>query len=86
MAWPDTYRPTPKYAFAVAWGIIREVFEIERWEMAAPMASRDDWDDSLKDRVQFIGRVASEEIRGRYRGKIVGFKQGSANPVTYLNC
>jgi hypothetical protein len=79
-------KPQPRLAFAVAWGIIREVYEIEKWEDAAPIKSRDDWDESLVGRVQFVGKPATDQIRERYRNKIVTFKQGSANPATYVNC
>ena len=57
-------------------GIIREVFESEKW-----MDS-----DKIKGRYMFEGKVASDEIRLKYLDKSVKsyLKKGSSNPIRYM--
>jgi hypothetical protein len=61
---------------AVASGIVREVYQPERW-VASPV-------EGLENRIGFDGVVASD--RERYAGRDVThlFRHGSANPVRYL--
>jgi hypothetical protein len=79
-------RPVPRLALAVADGVVRGVFVIDEWEPASPIPGRDDWNGSQAGRMQFNGKTATEAAHTRYIGKIVPFKQGSANPVLYVNC
>lgn len=85
-----------QYAFAVYQGVIKEVYEIEEW-VPATKERRDFWVERLKSqgriisplehegRSDFLGRVASEEVRKKYVGKIVPGGQGQ-NPIRYFNC
>jgi len=91
---PDARRTRPKYALAIARGIVREVYEIERWERypGAQTAPHDPTridratDADVADRVGFIGRVAPD--KATYRKKSVRGIQnvGAQNPIKYLNC
>lgn len=77
-----------RYAFAVYRGIVREVYEIEAWFPAGstPYPIRGDmWDP---DRREFVGRVASDRVRGTYVDHSVEdyFKRNNQNPITYVNC
>ena len=66
----DNYR----YAFATIKGIVKGVYEIERWEPAE------------ENRWQFYGHEAGEEIKERfinYRLPDYYIKKGMASPVLY---
>ena len=66
-----------KYVFSVTDGIVKEVYEVEKWEK--------DPDPDSK-RIGFCGKRASEEIRERFiHKKIPGkyCKQGQSNPCQY---
>jgi uncharacterized protein len=85
-----------KFAFAVYQGIVQEVYEIDHW---VPVTQRriDFWLERLKSqgriidpseltgRSDFVGRVASEEVREKYVGKIMPVRHGQ-NPILYFNC
>lgn len=64
-----------KYVATVYLGIIREVFEIKRWDQSHE-----------PKRSFFEGVVASDNIRAKYVNKSVSeyWKQGSRNPVKYV--
>lgn len=76
-------------ALAIADGVVREVYAIERWHPAATTVYRARDPEKLKTegRWEFTGRVALEAIRSKYRGRCVAhyFRQGQANPVQYVN-
>lgn len=78
-------RETAKLAFAVFQGVVREVYEIRSWHQAGTTAyeTREDVDDD--ERVEFVGKVAGEEIRKRYLWRDVRMylKEKSQNPVCY---
>ena len=79
---------TAKYAFAVYDGIIQEVYSVYTWlEAGKIMSTRIDKENS-EDRFEFIGDIAEDEIRNKYRYKSVEhyFRKGNANPIMYLNC
>ncbi len=65
-----------RYVLAVSRGIVRAVFEPDRWE---PI------NDS--DRKQFFGKVAPKEVAEQFLGKSVTHHMtaGSQNPIRYLN-
>jgi serine/threonine protein kinase len=85
-----------KYAFSVYQGIIREVYEIEKW-----VPTRDEtkayWDEREREqgkyfhsevrsgRSEFIGRLAPEDVRKKYVGKQMPVRH-SQNPIRYFNC
>lgn len=77
-----------KYALAVYFGMILEVYEIVDWYPAfSTMTYRQvDNYDKLKDRYEFVGRIASEEIRNKYKDKSVAklFTKGDQNPIRYI--
>ena len=65
-----------EYAFAVYHGIVREVYQIQKWSPPRMVNG--------KERRAFTGKVASENIRKRYVRKFVGTgKKGAQNPVAY---
>lgn len=84
-----------RYAFAVYQGEIKEVYEIDRW-MPITEATRRYWkerehsqgvdfQETHEGRSEFIGKVASDEIRKKYVGKRIPVRH-SQNPIRYLNC
>lgn len=78
-----------KYAFAVYEGVVREVYQINKWHRAGTLEyySRDLRNRDLSGRLEFEGVVAPESIRGQYKGKSVTayFSKGLQNPVKYEN-
>jgi len=81
-------RERAKFAFAVFAGVIREVYEVAQWLPAgATMNTRPPGDVLDTGRWEFVGRVAPERIRKRYVDRYVGhtFRQGSQNPISYVN-
>jgi hypothetical protein len=85
-----------KYAFAVFQGIVREVYEIDKW-LAATKAFSDFWVEKLRSqgriinpkehvgRYQFIGKVAPDQIRKKYIGYVIPTRH-RGNPILYFNC
>lgn len=79
----------PDYAFSVYAGVVREVYRICDWYPAGStfMSTRDlSGRESLTKRWEFIGQIAPEEVRRRYKGKSVRQYLGSQNPIRYVNC
>lgn len=71
-------------------GIVREVYEPTAWLPAvstinARLSGRR---RNRAKRFEFVGVIARENARRKYRGKYVGhlFTSGAQNPVQYLNC
>lgn len=86
-----TKRSKAKYAMCVYGNVIREVFEISAWLPAgATMKARhlDGRPKPEKGRWEFVGRVADEKVRKRYRGKSVEawYGWGAQNPIRYVSC
>ena len=82
-------RERAKYAFAVFAGVIREVYEIKAWMPAgSTLSSRSPEDLNDPERWEFVGRLASNAMRRRYVDRWIGhrFRQGSQNPIKYVNC
>lgn len=77
-----------KYAFAVYNGIIQEVYAIKIWLKAGESMNIRGKAEDIDDRVEFIGNIAEEEIRQKYKFKSVEsyFRKGNANPIMYINC
>lgn len=76
-----------KFALAVFGGIVREVYEIAQWFPAASTMYADPARaEEPSGRYEFVGRVASAEVRGRYRWKSVAhlYSRGAANPIMYV--
>ena len=73
-----------KYAFAVYDGVIIEVYEIVKWfEAGTTFSTRKI--NKVKGRWEFVGNLASADIRNKYRNKIVEFSKGSRNPINFIN-
>lgn len=85
-----------KYAFAIYRGIVKEVFEIEKW-LAATKSFSDFWVEKLNShgrtispkehigRYEFVGRIAPEFIRKKYVGQVIPTRH-KGNPILYFNC
>lgn len=79
-----------KYAFSVYDGMILEVYEIVEWfPCGSTMRYYDrpeDQREKVEGRYEFVGRVASQNIRQKYVGKIVSgfFSSGAQNPIKYI--
>ena len=76
-----------KYAFAVYFGTIVEVFEIAGWykgfSTLNTRITKNEYNE--KDRYEFVGNVAPEEIRKKYINKTIPglYKLGAQNPIRY---
>lgn len=77
-----------KYALAVYYGMVLEVFEIAEWfpALTTMMVQRVDNRDELKKRYEFVGRLAPDSIRKKYKNKSVSniFTKGEQNPIRYI--
>jgi hypothetical protein len=78
-----------KYALAVFEGVVREVYEIEKWNRAGttPYKTRSREDVDAPGRWEFVGKKADESVRGRYLDHSVSryLKKGVQTPVLYVN-
>jgi uncharacterized protein len=80
-----------KYALAVYRGVVREVFDIQGWlpgGSTMKLKDRDARPRHRSNRWEFVGQVAEDRVRLRYKGKSVAdyFKPGAQNPIQYVNC
>lgn len=77
-----------KYALAVYYGMVLEVYEIAEWfpAFSTMMNQRFDNPDELKNRFEFVGKIASDEIRNKYKDKSVSgiYSKGEQNPIRYI--
>jgi len=82
-------RERVELAFAVAGGIVREVYRVLSWHPAGstPYHTRPLEDVCIDGRWEFVGEVAGEGDRHRYKGMDVSgwFEKGSSNPILYIN-
>ena len=80
-------RERAKFVMAVYAGIVREGYEVESWHHAGSThyKCRDQTALATKSdrRWEFIGSVAAEEVRERYKGRSVAhlFRPGQQSPV-----
>ena len=76
-----------KLGFAIYEGIFQEVYEILNWYEAGATFSIRNGTQSQPDRYEFIGNLASDVIRKKYRYKSIEhyFKKGNSNPIMYVN-
>jgi hypothetical protein len=77
-----------KLAFAVFDGVVREVYEVTGWFKAgSTFLARHPRGERMRDRSEFVGRVADEKLQGRYINRDVSryFPRGARNPVCYVN-
>ncbi|MCO6045923.1 hypothetical protein NG895_18645 [Aeoliella sp. ICT_H6.2] len=80
-----------EYALPVYQGNVREVYQVTSWLPGGSSLRNDDYHGkrgSGPSRWEFVGILAPEEIRRKYLNRSVEkyFKQGSQNPVKYVNC
>lgn len=78
-----------KYALAVYYGMVLEVYEIAEWFPAfSTMMCRkiDNNDKDRKCRYEFVGKIAPDDIRKKYKNKSVAniFKKGDQSPIRYI--
>lgn len=84
-----------RYAFAVYQGVIKEVYEIDRW-IPITQSTReywrgrersqgDDYSETHEGRSEFIGKIAPEAIRKKYVGRRMPVRH-SQNPIRYFKC
>lgn len=72
-----------KYVLAVIKGYVKEVYRVDEWHQAKQ------WEHDFKDvsnRYEFVGSVASEDIRQKWIGKLIPEyyrKKGMASPVVF---
>jgi uncharacterized protein len=80
-------REHAQYAFAVADGIVLEVFQISSWQSAGVAQYQTRKDVHFPGRWEFTGWVAPDSVRSLYVGKSVAayLKRGAQNPVTYVH-
>lgn len=83
-------RENAKYALVVFEGVVREVYEIDDWFPAGTLKyeTRDNEPLKARDRWEFTGCPASNEVRNRYVGGSVTeyLSKGAQNPIKYVNC
>ena len=74
-----------EYVLAVSSGIVREVYDVDKWVEAEDLHRETIQFDARveKGRVGFHGKIAVPEIREKYIGKYVNnlYKRGEAGPV-----
>ncbi len=75
-------------AFAIYEGVIQEVYSVIDWFEAGTTFNIRKEDNPIKGRYEFIGNIAREDIRNKYKYKSVEhyFKKGNSNPIMYVNC
>ncbi len=82
-------RKQVKLALAVFEGVVREVYAIAQWLPAGSTFNlrKDGRGITARERWEFVGTIADERIRSRYRDRYVGhlFTQGAQNPISYVN-
>lgn len=96
---PERKPVPPRYALSVAHGIIREVYEIERWEdynmdgveldpTRLAQVSPERGKGTMAVRKGFVGTATRDEaLRQALIGKSVRHVPfGSGNPIAYVNC
>lgn len=78
-----------EYALAVNKGTVVEAYSIDGWYPAGtfPMTTRKLDPNRCKNRIEFTGKLAPEEIRRKYIGKSVAglYKFGEASPVKFIS-
>jgi uncharacterized protein len=76
------------YAFAVYQGVVREVYVVNLWVDAGEGFSiQNPYGVVIDGRSEFIGTLAGDDVRRKYRDKYVGDRlpTGAQNPIAYVN-
>lgn len=82
-------RNDAEFALAVVRGIVIEVYEIDHWQTAGESHYKErPVEPGWRERWEFVGALAAEPIRAKYRGGSVAqyFRQGNQSPIRYINC
>ncbi|MDZ7852779.1 MAG: hypothetical protein U5L98_09090 [Halomonas sp.] len=83
-------REQVELVFAVASGIVREVYRVHAWHPAGTTLyhTRVPVEVAIQGRWEFTGELADELLRSRYLGTDVSdfFSPGSSNPITVCQC
>lgn len=71
-----------RFAYATYGGLIMEVYEIDCWVKAGSQQyfTRDLNIDDNQNRFEFVGRIASKEVRGLYVGKLIKKPRSHGSP------
>jgi uncharacterized protein len=76
--------PSLKYAYATYNGIVKEVYEIRCWLPAGTQQNffrdRKLGDLRLKKRYEFVDAIAPNQIRSRYKGKLIKLDRSYGTP------
>lgn len=74
------------YVLAVQDGIVREVYKVAAWLPAGSTQELDRTREHAPERCEFVGRIADELVRRRYRFRSVRhlFQKGNQSPVRYF--
>lgn len=76
-----------EYVFAVYQGKILEVYKPVAWiDGFSTMRADGVYYEPIDNRIEFVGRVATEDVRAKYKGKKVKNYIKSQNPCQYINC
>ncbi len=83
-------REKARYALAVLYGLVREVYEIQKWLPAGTTeySTRERQEIERPGRWEFVGQKALDSVRYKYLDKsVVNYIPLAArNPITYINC
>jgi hypothetical protein len=81
-------REGARFALAVIDGVVLEVYAIKRWLPAGTTSYAKRSDISVEGRWEFVGDVAPEAVRSKYKGRSVRsyLPLGFQGPVRYVNC
>jgi hypothetical protein len=82
-------REKAQLAMAVYDGVVREVYQITSW-LKGGTTFNARWNGRRHDRGkrwEFVGVIAEDKVRDRYRNRFVGdrFPPGAQNPIAYVN-
>lgn len=69
-----TYENKIKYVLAVAYGIVREVYEPVGWFKAGQTQLDSKVPEANKNKWEFVGKIAEDKVREKYKGKAYKFK------------
>jgi uncharacterized protein len=71
-----------KYAYATYSGVVKEVYEIDHWVKAGTQQyfTRDLSTKDLEKRWEFVGKIASKDIREKYKGKVIDKDRSYGSP------
>ena len=75
-----------KIALAIFDGVVKEVYAVDSWHKAGFLSMQTMPTQYFDDRVEFVGKVAGQNIRNKYKGKSTSglYQKGEANPIKVL--